>query len=459
MLYARALPGMTSFVLAMAFLCLLIACIVIQTYRRRLDAISMPFLIGCMFAYLYVLVPLRLVSDGSAFDFLTEQQVAKAVWVPAFMLAALWGGWQLAAGWSRTASLAGSQVSFDPRRVYRAGLVLTAFGAFLWLCFLRFSGGAVHFYSHVHGGAGRWEATTAYLYNGLTYVYPGLAFMIFGNLHRNGRSRWRWLVPCAVVFFVFAHAMLMGSRSAIFRLVGCSTACFFLATRKRPPVTVALGGGVLLAALILALISYRAYTPIGRWRYLSDVSPGAGFDYATRAGTGNEFLLHSGAVATVDVTGKLGYGEGYLWYHLIHPIPRLLWPGKPYGVATGRITKQDMVQSLGWGPATGSASGLVAGWYREWGIFSFLVWALLGLTCGSIYSMARAVHPSPWWVLVYSLMVSGSLNMIAQGFTAFWEPFLLQIALSYLLWRVYVRQGPAANRGVQLTGARSLAGR
>jgi len=420
-----------------------IAFILFQAYRRRLDVLSMPFIAACMFAYLYVISPLKLLAQGDVFRYVNAAEIAKGVWVPLVMLVALYGGWAVCMARQSGRRTEPRRPEVDARRLCRGGLLLSLFGGGLWLSFVMFSGGFYNFYSKVHGSGGDWQGTTAYQYGGICYVYAGLVLMIAGACKLERPSRRLWVGIAGLSTLVLFHAFLMGSRGTTFRLVGATGAAFMLARRRRVPVTFVMAAGAALGLVLLSLPVLRTYTPLGQWHQLGEVDLREAADPALRAGTGNEFVLHTGVIETVDRTGKLGLGEVYVWYHLIHPIPRLLWPSKPYGFHTGTITHNDMRSVVGWVPGTGSASGNVACWYREWGIFSLLAWAALGYLTAAAYSAATAGEV--WWILVYSLIVSGTCNFMAQGFGAFWESFLLQVFLCYVLWRLYIARSPVVS--------------
>jgi len=211
-----------------------------------------------------------------------------------------------------------------------------------------------------------------------------------------------------------------------------------LALGVRPAPTMALAGGALVGIAVILLVAYRGATILG-----GDLSQAAeqtplteALAFTSEAAEGNEFLYHVAMIETVDQVGRHGWGERFVWYFLIHPVPRLLWRGKPYGGPSGGVSVLDMYKVMGWMRAPGAAMGNVASWYREWGWFSLFAWFLMGVLFASVYRSATS-GGSVLSYVAYVLIVAGSLHLVAQGELAMVEPFLLSFGPTALLLRAF----------------------
>jgi len=436
----------------------IIAAILLQVARGRLDCLSVPVLAAGVFGFLYLWMPIWALIQGQLFNFVGESDAAWAVAFAGLALGALWFGWFVALWARRDHPASGARMVYvaaqwDSKRLYNGGLVLVGLGFCLWLVFLGMSGGLSHYYSGVHGSHGAWTSTTAWIYNGLGYVYPGLCFMIVALVRGARRPKHGVAGVVIVAALMFCHSVLTGGRGPFFTTAVTVGGAILLAARKRPKFHTVLAAGVVLGFCIGALVTFRSALHLGTnpeefesiayvgvLGYLDDV---ANLSYDS---VGHEFIYHTGTIRTADRLGRYGWGRRYLLYLLIHPIPRILWPGKPYVFETGAVTSEDIASIMGWQVATGAAVGLVADWYREWGVFSLLAWFLLGAVFARLYDAAVQPNGSPFVVLLYVLVLSQSLYLFAQGFLPFVESFLIRGLGSYLVWRVYVCTAHRANR-------------
>ncbi|MDI9432163.1 MAG: O-antigen polymerase [Planctomycetota bacterium] len=449
----------------------IIGAILLQAARRRLDCLSVPVLAAGVFGFLYLWMPIWALVQGQLFNFMGESDAAWAVGFSCLALAALWFGWfvALCARRDHPASVARMvrvATQWDSKRLYNGGLVLVGLGFCLWLVFLGMSGGLSHYYSGVHGSHGVWTSTTAWIYNGLGYVYPGLCFMIVALVRGARRPKHGVVGVVIVAVLMFCHSVLTGGRGPFFTTAVTVGGAILLAARKRPKFHTVLTAGVVLGLCIGALVTFRSALHLGTnaeefesigyvgvLGYLDDVT---NLSYDS---VGHEFIYHTGTISTVDRLGRCGWGKRYVLYLLIHPIPRVLWPGKPYVFETGTVTSEDIASIMGWQVATGAAVGLVADWYREWGVFSLLAWFLLGAVFARLYDAAVQPNGSPFVVLLYVLVLSQSLYLFAQGFLPFVESLLIRGLGGYLVWRVYVSAAHRANRArhrLWMSGARAV---
>jgi hypothetical protein len=108
----------------------------------RGDALGIPLVAIGSFAFLYVIQPMQLILSGDSGLFLTEQQFAKGVFVPALMLAFFMWGW-LHPGRQRPRAIA----PWDARGVWRVGFWMAFAGFTLYFIFIERSGGIAESFS------------------------------------------------------------------------------------------------------------------------------------------------------------------------------------------------------------------------------------------------------------------------------------------------------------------------
>jgi len=433
--------------LALAIMSAIVAAIFAAVVRKRMDLLAMPLLAAGIMGYLYIVAPLRGLADGAVWAYVTPYQAAWAILFPALALAWFCAGWFSTAPKQVPPGVSAPDVSRSEKealaRLYRGGLMLAAAALGLWGYFLAFSGGAATFYGAVHGQAGRWTDTTAWVYSGIHLAYPALAFMLVSLLRGKVKSRLAWGPAIGLAAVLLVHAVLIAGRGPFFQTTATLAAAAMLATRKRPPVHVAMAGLAGIAAVILLLVGCREAIHLGT--SLEDLRETDFHDPVAITGhevSGNEFVYHTAVLTTVDRLQQHGWGERYLWHLLLHPIPRLWWPSKPYyksGEGTDTITGDDITRVMGWRVAVGAAPGLAADWYREWGILSAIAWAVLGAAFGWAYTRATKPYASPMAMVVYALIVGRGLHLIGQGFLTFAENILIMLVPAYLFYWLYVR--------------------
>jgi hypothetical protein len=135
---------------------------------------------------------------------------------------------------------------------------------------------------------------------------------------------------------------------------------------------------------------------------------------------GSEFIYHAVLLDTVDQTGKLDLGIGWLYFVTINPIPKLLWPGKYYPESPG-VTMDDITANTGIVIANGSAPGIVADLYRVFGLAAALFLYAFGRLSRRLYDAAR-LRGAPFAICAYVMLHALSLNIFAQGFGAMFAP-------------------------------------
>ena len=399
----------------------------------RGDALGIPLVAIGTFAFLYVIQPVQLILTGTSDLFLTQRQFAEGLFVPALMLAFFIWGWLYP--FSRKLR---AVAPWDPRAMWRVGFVAACIGLILYFIFLERSGGIVASFSQVHGKGMAYEQNTAYLYDGPWLMLSGSAMMMLGDT-RTKSQRWMTLAPHAFLFIYLLQAILTGSRGPLFAVVTTYFVGSAIAQRKK--ISFGQAARVLLpvGVAVVLLVGYRSVLHLGEGTPAASAQSGlpsaetafndvAGVsEYDTDHDTASqEFLFHAAVLDTVDQTGELDYGLSWVWFVVINPIPKILWPEKQYPPSTG-VSWGDIYEQTGIAIAPGAAPGIVADLYERFHLFSAIFFFALGTGLRRLFVSARNLS-SPVTAVGYVMFYAVSLNMFAQGFSPIFVPLGFSMA-------------------------------
>jgi hypothetical protein len=399
----------------------------------RGDALGIPLVALGTFTFLYIIQPIQLIRTDAMALFLSNWQVAKAVFIPAIMLACFMWGW-LHPG--RIKSREGGV--WDPRTIWRFGFGAACLGAILYVIFLERSGGVVQAFSQAHGGAMAWTENTAYLYDGPWLMLSGSVMMFLGT-QSSRRARWRTLAPYAFLVLFLFTAIFTGGRGPIFAVVTAYFVGISIARRRNVSMWQATRVLAIAGAGVFLMLAYRNVLHLGPETPGSSPTMDAAFndiagatEYDKEHDTASqEFLFHAAVIDTVDQTGKLEYGISWLVFFVINPIPRVLWPEKANPQWIG-INWEDIKENTSISIAPGSATGIVADLYSRFQLFSAIFFLALGVSLRRLFISARNLT-SPVTVVGYVMLYTVSLNMFAQGFGAIFVPLGYSMAPVVLL--------------------------
>ncbi|MBI3090850.1 MAG: hypothetical protein HYY96_09305 [Candidatus Tectomicrobia bacterium] len=416
--------------LSLALMAAAVAWTLIQIARKKMHPLGLPTLAAGSFAFLYVWQPAYLLATGKLHYFLSEAQIVKGVLTAFVMYIVFHWGWF----YGGKGRLVAKNMRWDYRRLYHRGLLLGLLGMGLFLIFLRQSGGAVTYYSAVHGAAGAWQQQTAWVYMGKKLIFPALVMMIIARQRaRLGRTAWFMVVVLGGL--IFADGFLMGSRGILFPWAVTIGMTAYLTSGIHPRVGRVFLAGLAVGLAVLLLVGYRSELRLGG--DLSKVSLREALlatseineAHLSAQTTGIEFVYHSGMIDAIDETKTYNLGVNWLYMTTIHLIPRLLWPNKPYGWSLASV---NLSKVTGLNIAGGAAYGLVADFYREFGQASVFLWFLLGYYSRRLFRMATEQR-TPGTILVYVLWYAWGLHLFAQGFGALLIPYLYTLVPGALL--------------------------
>jgi len=388
----------------------------------RGDALGIPLVAIGSFVFLYIIQPMQLILKGSSDLFLTQWQFAKALLIPAVMLAFFMWGW-LHPGSRSLRAVA----PWDPQAMWKAGFWAASIGLILYFIFIERSGGIAHSFSQQHGDAMAFKDNTAYLYDGPWLMLSGSVMMMLGNA-RSKSKRWKRLAPYVFLSIYLLPAILTGSRGPLFAVATTYFVGSSIAQRKRVSFSQAARVLLPVGIAVVLMVGYRDVLHLGP--QTSEELPSAETAYDDVAGVSEydvehgtasqEFVYHAAVLDTVDQTGKLDYGLSWVKFIFINPIPRVLWKDKENVIFSG-ITWADISEHTGIALNGGAAPGIVADLYQLFHLFSAIFLFALGLGLRRLFLSARNLS-SPLTAVGYVMFYAVSLNMFAQGFGSVFVP-------------------------------------
>ena len=418
----------------LSFLLLIASLVVCTLLLRRCpgEGLGLPLIAIGSYAFLYVVQPLYLMSDDILEAFLTPAQIAKALFLPAVTLPLFVAGWLRAAS-PRPSSPRTPPQPWNPRRLWVFGCVTAAVGLVLYAIFIVRSGGIDQTFGQSHGLGGSWKDNTAYLYLAPWWCLSGIAMMLLAAARIHNELR-RWIVPACFVGALLVNALLLSSRGQLFATSATVLAAICLSLRIPVPVSRALPVAAVAGLAVLLVLGFRSVLHLGEAGseapdLASALTSSLRIEprYVAYRMTGNEFVYHAAAIDTVDETRKYHWGLFWLYTYTVHPIPRILWPDKPYTFPSPGITWDDIRTVTGITISGGAAAGIVADLYWHFGWFSLLFFYFFGLWSGRLYLRAQSLD-SPLAFVSYILLLALGLNAFAQGFGAILVSFPYSVA-------------------------------
>ncbi len=420
---------------ATAALC---AGMVLYGWRLYGDVFHPLVLTAPMLAFMYVVMPLQLVGDGSLFSYVTRSQAEFAQFlfllgVGAFALGCVAGGAvkpKLDWTFGRTV--------YDAEALRRGAYLIGALGLGAWTYTVMNAGGFTEVFSRPKGygwseiGAVR-EA--AYL------TIAGLLLLLSPEGFDGKKSHWR-LAVAAFSSPYLIQGFLGAQRGPTFLIVATLGLSWYMARGKRPPLPVVLAGGAVLASLLLFLVLNRGEIYLGsEFEVKTDIKE---FFQASEA---NEYIFGVGCITAARQNGQFFWGKRYLAQLLVRPIPRQIWPTKYYDFGVPEIELNagvagaGLLPVMGWAEIPGAAAGMVADVWVEFSWLALPFLFLVGWCFG--YSWRRAVTQSGPWTSLFTIGVLLSAYFVSQSGEAVIFRFLILSTATLWIWRRAGRRAPA----------------
>ena len=401
-----------------AALCVLIgvltlAPLALRAWTGTFDLFEPAVVIAAVYFVYFVFAPLvRFASDDLTFigrDF--ETLYFRALLAVLVAVVAMWLGYALPVGPkpARPGVPRAPVRPFELRAGRRLGwrlLVAAVLGMTLWarlahrslLTFLL--PGLIHV-SDEGGGT-----DIAYLFLSIEWFVPALVFIVAGGGLRRPRRR------LAVVLAVTLIYVSIGFRYRIALLWLAVGMLSYLQWGRRPRVLSLVVPGVLafLAAgwLAQARLFFRTGGAVG----------GLGFDLRSvvASGLSDTRIFETFAAVLATVPGFINYsGSAPFTYVILLPIPRAVWPGKPFPTAL-----TDVAASLGTPEASGAGAFVphFGEYYQGFGWPGIAVGMFLfGMGAKWLWRWYRAAPDDPWRQAVFVLNNAMLFQMIIRGYT------------------------------------------
>jgi oligosaccharide repeat unit polymerase len=230
----------------------------------------------------------------------------------------------------------------------------------------------------------------------LIYLVPPTAGLIYAR-SREYNSAQRWLVT-SILALTFYYGITTGTRNILAVYVFTFFGAYYL-NKDHIKWSQVMVQGSLVAGLLLVITAYMLeYRNVGLSHFsLSDDAP------ATLYIDHNVVVISKLTTVFPDVYNYLGLE--ILYQALIHPIPRILWSGKPEGLS---VTVESIMQTT---QAT-IASTFVGEAYMSGGMIGVLLAGLgLGMAAEMWNRVGRNVHSSFSQLLYASGFLCAAISM------------------------------------------------
>ena len=404
------------------FLCICVAYLCIRRTRNWLD---LGFVSALGFAVFYCLVPLYTLSQPELWLFISETQASSYLLTSLAFCLAFFAG---VAPRSKVDKQRAGRTFTSPAGLITVGLILATVSLVFFFYNVFEQGGLSRVYGSAYGGA--W-ANSGYAREAPLLSLPAALFIALGM--RGARVRPALAVALILVSVtpLLLHGFLGARRGYIFMAIAAVGTSLFLARILKPRFANILIGATVTGLLMLTFVSNRdSFFVGGDWAIESnpleilDVREGQEFVFAT--------AIHEAA----SQSGVHYFGGRYLTVVAIRPIPRQIWPDKYEDAAalfgTPNLEKEGQyvpdnvfISTVGWRQETGSAPGLIADVYLEFGAYGAIFMFVFGL---SLRAIERRAHSRFNFVILKYATVGLLIYAIAQGF----EPFIFRLLFTVI---------------------------
>lgn len=434
-----------------------LAAILIGSQHFR-DTFHPMVYLGALLGVLYVGYPAYMLLEGKLWRYFDDESLFRiqsiyltGVWA---MLTGVWKGSGPALKARSTPPIADDLGSvLDKERAHRlrvAAIVVGLLGFCTFVYTVISVGGMEAAFGKGYGGG--WS-DSGYVRETFHLTIPALLWlMVVFRSQRPTLPDWGFVLVIASPFLV--QGILGARRGPTFMAVVALGVGWYLMRRKRPRLVTVLTAGALLGGMLLLLVTNRGEIHLGSDLELRN----APLDYI-KASTGNEYLYGAAVMLHAEDQGEILWGRRYAQVFLVRPIPRAWWPSKyddasrVLGVPSvesgnGGLPTAELLWTVGWPGANGSATGIVADLWVEFWWFGLV--ALFGI--GWIYGQMwrRGVTRGGAWIPAFGTMTALSIYLVMQGIEAMGFRALLMLAGSSLIWAIGRYSGntrPIADNG------------
>lgn len=428
-------------------LILIIGLSMMACYSRTGDALHPVMFLGPMLLYMYVLRPGVLLSGQNMQLWLNPEQIGFAQLLFTSGIAVFCVG----------------IVAFTPNQLARVRFEVTsrmqsrlvnlacalgmlALAAYWYGIFC--SGGFFSVYSQAKGN---FSAGSGWINELVNLSIPSAALLLL--LWQGKRENQQYIL--LAIFFaspLLIHGLLGARRGPTFVVLATLLVAWYITRKKQISIwklTTRLG---VIGLLVLFLLANRNEIYLGSEfdvsleEFWSEVVP-------QEAGPADDVVFMYAFVNGIESNDHHFWGWRYFTTFVVRPIPSQFWPTKYDDLGLGWITSAGALAgiaphqweaTLGWVPATGSASGFVADLFLE-----FSWWGLMGcFALGAFYACLwrSAASKGGLWTIIYIQAIALSVYVPTQSISAMVVRFLLMTVPTVVLWHFYIRLPLQADR-------------
>jgi len=282
------------------------------------------------------------------------------------------------------------------------------------------------------GRLGNWQAML-YELSMFLYLVPPLGGILVAR--RAKYSKFQVVLVMLGVLFTLFYGFSSGTRNVFASYLVTFLIGYCFAANRRQTKEIAIVTVLTVAALVVSTKVMLDFRDVG----LSDYVTQGYYKQASHTAEGQSLAVDNNLYAITRVIEYFPAHHPYTnfeipYLSLIHPIPRVLWPGKPEGMS---ITVEDIFGAEGYTVAT----SVVGEEYIMHGFIAVFLMSVLFGACCAWWNLLASPKNSEYGILVYaSGFFSAVITMRSMDwFSTALLPTLAGLALGYVFLK---RQRP-----------------
>ncbi len=402
----------------------------LYAYSASRDVFHPLMFLTPLVMFLYGWMPMKLASNGGLDGFFQKDQlVFVQSWVVAGVASLVIGC--LTPGCRYMPETVWSRLDNHAAKILVRGAVITGgLGLACWVASILNVGGLREAFSRPYSGG--WD-DSGYVRDGALLLFPG--FLMIMAVILRWRPRMLYVLTAALCIMPWMiQAALTSRRGPTFMIAVVNIMGWYIHRSKRPPILLAVGGGVLVGLLMLFLVSNRGAIYLGSDQDLTTEVT----QIVEKPDTGNEYIYGAGSVLSSEQRQRFFWGLRYLAQVLVRPIPSAIWPTKYEDFGVPELTQnagtgEGLSETLGWAGADGAAPGIVADLWLEFRWLSIPALWVIGLIYGTAWQNMRRKGGA--WSIYYVVLAALSVYLVMQTMEAIIFRLLLMTVPVWLTWR------------------------
>ncbi|MEX2670958.1 MAG: hypothetical protein WD294_02485 [Phycisphaeraceae bacterium] len=416
-------------------------------YRRMRDPFVPAVVFAPMLAYMYVYSPAMLQWGGHLDRFFEPDTLAFVQMVNLAFVAIFCVGLLPRISQEMTekgsVGLSSTEAFVDPATqqvLFRMASVIgwLSLLVFIWLVIR--AGGPVHVFSQAKVYIGH---PIGYVSELPMLAYPAILLLA---VSLQGRRVGIEHIILALLFALphLSVGLIGNRRGPTFLILLTLMVAWYVARQKRPTLRTAVSGVVILGMIMLLLVVNRQVERAGgdaevdSTRVMSQLT----FEGAQ---SGQEYIYAGGLILTASGTGEYYWGRRWFMQFVLRPFPSALWPSMYDDLGFGDMvrdpghagfTEAQWEESAGFLPPRGTAGGIAADLFREWGWLGLVSAFLIGKFYSSLWRKFATV--GGLWTIMYMIALALSVYLVSQSVGAWLYRVMMILIPTWLAWRYFV---------------------